>query len=92
MLPRQTRGLQESEQQPEPQLNRPWTTPAQHLAKLRCADGHAGTSSQAEYGMVENIEELGPKLDLIALRNRLVPDEGHIEILTAIIAQARLSP
>src|SRR5438034_5483789 len=81
-----------SEQYSDPKLNSSWTGPAQHLAKLRCADSHAGTSSQAEYGVVENVEELGAQLDLIALADRLIPDERHVEVSTAIIAQARLGP
>ena len=54
-----------SEQYADPKLNSSWTGPAQHLAKLRCADSHAGTSSQAEYRVIENVEELGAQLDLI---------------------------
>jgi hypothetical protein len=81
-----------SEQYADPKLNGSWTGPAQHLAKLRCADSHAGASSQAEYGVVENVEELGAQLDLIGLADRLIPDERHVEVSAAIIAQARLGP
>src|SRR6266446_6911346 len=81
-----------SEQYAHPKLNSSWTGPAQHLTKLRRADSHAGASSQAEYRVIENVEELGAQLDLIALADRLIPDERHVEVSAAIIAQARLGP
>ena len=74
---------------PQPQLQSPVAGARQYSSERRRGDA---AIRRAELRAIENIERLGPELDVVVFADQLVAHQRKVEVVNAGCAQSRLGP